>query len=153
MTAFRAATCTSRRRSALSTHPPSPILPRRPAPTKATLPIPTAYCRQNADGLVAAPLRTSVISAQRLFGLHQRACRCLVYGAGALIRPSSNRGPALIAVLFRRAQPPPPSAYTEPYSADGYFTGVRSTITIPRPPAVVYIPLARELYAVLCLNR
>ena len=45
-------------------------------------------------------------------------------------------------------QPPPPSAYTEPYSADGYFTGVRSTITIPRPPAVVYDSLSKDLHLV-----
>ena len=46
------------------------------------------------------------------------------------------------------AQPPPPSAYTEPYSADGYFTGVRSTITIPRSPAVVYDSLSKDLHHV-----
>ena len=45
-------------------------------------------------------------------------------------------------------QPPPPSAYTEPYSAEGYFTGVRSTITIQRSPSIVYDSLSKDLHHV-----
>ena len=45
-------------------------------------------------------------------------------------------------------QAPPPSAYTASYDAPGYFTGVRSEVTIDRPPAVVYNSLASNLQLV-----
>ncbi len=43
-------------------------------------------------------------------------------------------------------QPPPPSSYTEPYSAEGFFTGVRSTVTIQRSPSIVYDSLSKDLH-------
>ena len=45
-------------------------------------------------------------------------------------------------------QPPPPSAYTQPYTAEGYFTGVRSSITIQRSPGLVYDSLSRDLHKI-----
>ena len=45
-------------------------------------------------------------------------------------------------------QPPPPSSYTEPYSAEGFFTGVRSTVTIQRSPSIVYDSLSKDLHHV-----
>ena len=47
-----------------------------------------------------------------------------------------------------QAQPPPPSAYTQPYAAEGFFTGVRSSICVQRSPAQVYDSLSRDLHQV-----
>ena len=46
------------------------------------------------------------------------------------------------------AQPPPPSAYTQAYAAEGFFTGVRSSISIKRPPAAVYDSLSTDLHKI-----
>lgn len=45
-------------------------------------------------------------------------------------------------------QPPPPSAYTQPYTAEGFFTGVRSSITIRRSPGLVYDSLSKDLHKI-----
>ena len=45
-------------------------------------------------------------------------------------------------------QPPPPSSYTQAYDCSGYFTGVRSTVVIKRPPATVYASLQHNIHHV-----
>ena len=60
-------------------------------------------------------------------------------------------------------QPPPLSAYTQAYDVKGFFTGVRSRVTIHKPAAVVYqslstnlhhvfTPMTVSLHAVACYN-
>ena len=45
-------------------------------------------------------------------------------------------------------QPEPLSAYTNTYDEKGWFTGVRSEVTIPRSQAVVYTSLSKDLHKV-----
>ena len=45
-------------------------------------------------------------------------------------------------------QPEPLSAYTNTYDARGWFTGVRSEVTIPKSQAVVYASLSKDLHKV-----
>ncbi|DBA74936.1 TPA: hypothetical protein ACH3X2_009264 [Trebouxia sp. C0005] len=45
-------------------------------------------------------------------------------------------------------KPPPLSAYTQAYDAKGFFTGVRSRVTIHKPAAVVYQSLSTNLHHV-----
>ena len=45
-------------------------------------------------------------------------------------------------------QPPPLSAYTQAYDVKGFFTGVRSRVTIHKPAAVVYQSLSTNLHHV-----
>jgi hypothetical protein len=48
--------------------------------------------------------------------------------------------------LKNPGQAPPPSQYTKPYQAPGFFTGVRSAIQIPATPNAVYNSLASDLH-------
>lgn len=45
-------------------------------------------------------------------------------------------------------KPPPLSAYTQAYDAEGFFTGVRSRVQIHKPAAVVYQSLSTNLHHV-----
>ena len=45
-------------------------------------------------------------------------------------------------------QPEPLSAYTTTYDERGWFTGVRSEVTIPKSQAVVYASLSKDLHKV-----
>lgn len=45
-------------------------------------------------------------------------------------------------------QAPELSAYTQAYDAEGFFTGVRSRVTIHKPAAVVYQSLSTNLHHV-----
>ena len=45
-------------------------------------------------------------------------------------------------------QPEPLSAYTNTYDERGWFTGVRSEVTIPKSQAVVYASLSKDLHKV-----
>ena len=45
-------------------------------------------------------------------------------------------------------QPEPLSAYTSTYDERGWFTGVRSEVTIPKSQAVVYASLSKDLHKV-----
>lgn len=56
--------------------------------------------------------------------------------------------PSFCDISCYALQPPPPSAYTQPYSAEGFFTGVRSSISIQRSPAAVYDSLSRDLHKI-----
>ena len=45
-------------------------------------------------------------------------------------------------------QAPEVSAFTQAYDAEGFFTGVRSRVTIHKPAAVVYHSLSTNLHHV-----
>lgn len=58
----------------------------------------------------------------------------------------------ILCIYSRRCyyclQAPELSAYTQAYDAEGFFTGVRSRVTIHKPAAVVYQSLSTNLHHV-----
>ena len=65
------------------------------------------------------------------------------------VRCSVKENPSGTTVYtFSRAMQTPLSTFTEAYPAPGWFTGVKSAITIHKPASVVYDSLAKDLQRV-----